>query len=124
MLLEQRPVTAFLVGVLETDEDEVFTITKSVCDRSNCLLSIRSFGEMCSVPVLESDLVPGSIMGAFVTHPLHFEVLVALFELVEEVWGWAECRVVLADRRTEPASWPSYHTHERSLRGDVYEIML
>lgn len=124
MLLEQRPVTAFLVGVLETDEDEVFTITKPVRELSNCLLSIRCFGEMCSVPVFESDLVPGSIMGAFVTHPLHFEILVALFELVQEVWRWTECRVVLVDRRSEPSSGPSYHTHERSLRGDVYEIML
>ncbi len=121
MGFNKRSMTSFLVGVLQTDEDDLFLRTNPVYEFSDCVLGIRDLSEMCSVPVFESDLVPGSIMGAFITQPLHSEILVALFELVEEVWGWTECRVVLVDRRSEPAGWPSNHVHECCLRGNVNE---
>ncbi len=75
-------MTPFLVGVLETDQDEVFLVTETIGEFSDCGLGFRSFGEMCSIPLVETDLVPGSIMCSLVTQPLHLEILVTLFELV------------------------------------------
>jgi hypothetical protein len=82
------------------------------------------FFKKCSVtPFLEPDLVPGSVVRAFVTQPLHLEILVALFEFVEEVCRRLKCLRVLVNRCSEPAGWPSNHTHECGLR-NVSETML
>jgi uncharacterized protein YaaQ len=77
MLFEKRSMTPFLIGVLETDEDELLSVLQSVCKFGDCLMSLRTISEIRAVPLFKFYFVPSRIMGAFVTHPLHFDVLLA-----------------------------------------------
>ncbi len=63
-------------------------------------------------------------MRAFVTHPLHFEVLLTLFKFVQQIGRRAKGRIVLIDYRSKPPCWSTNYARKRGILREVNKIVL